>query len=205
MINPESRGKSDGGGAAHSSTAEAILVRLAQAGDRGAFDELLLRRQGPLRAMLLRLCDSPAAADDVAQQAFLKAWSRIGSLRAAGAFAGWLRSIAVRLWIAEKRKREPLTGTTSELDGSESARAEHPGAAMDIDRCLAQLSGPERLCIVLSYQDGLSHGEIAETTQMPLGTVKSHITRGTQKLRRGLADYARLSPSAEPRKDGDDK
>ena len=61
---------------------------------------------------------------------------------------------------------------------------------MDLDQALAELTDTERLCVVLSYQEGLSHAEIAELTDLPLGTVKSHILRGSKRLRQILSAYA---------------
>ena len=60
---------------------------------------------------------------------------------------------------------------------------------MDLEQALAQLKNPERVCVVLSYNEGLSHAEIAETTGWPLGTVKSHVARGASRLRELLSAY----------------
>lgn len=60
---------------------------------------------------------------------------------------------------------------------------------MDLDRALAELPGLERLCVVLSYHEGMSHREIAATLDLPLGTVKSHVRRGAQRLRQLLSAY----------------
>jgi len=68
---------------------------------------------------------------------------------------------------------------------------------MDLDSALETLSDHVRLCVVLSYHEGMTHGEIAELTGLPLGTVKSHIRRGTQRLQQHLADYDTM-PSEEP-------
>jgi len=68
--------------------------------------------------------------------------------------------------------------------------------AIDLDRALAALSEHVRLCIVLSYNEGMTHGEIADLTGMPLGTVKSHIRRGTQRLQEFLSAYDE-SPNGE--------
>lgn len=59
---------------------------------------------------------------------------------------------------------------------------------VDLERALAKLRPPERLCVVLAYAEGMSHGEIARATGMPLGTVKSHISRGAARLRGWLVD-----------------
>ena len=63
------------------------------------------------------------------------------------------------------------------------------GERIDLDKALAQLPLPMRLCIVLAYNDGLSHQEIADVTGIPLGTVKSNISRGAEKMRALLSDY----------------
>jgi RNA polymerase sigma-70 factor (ECF subfamily) len=65
---------------------------------------------------------------------------------------------------------------------------------IDIDRALALLPERVRLCVVLSYHEGMSHREIAELTDTPLGTVKSHVARGTKQLQQFLADYERHGP-----------
>ena len=60
---------------------------------------------------------------------------------------------------------------------------------MDLEKALARLKPVERLCIVLSYSERMSHGEICTATGLPLGTVKSHISRGSTRLRHYLKDY----------------
>jgi RNA polymerase sigma-70 factor (ECF subfamily) len=64
---------------------------------------------------------------------------------------------------------------------------------MDLDRALASLSDTVRLCIILSYHERMTHGEIAEFAGLPLGTVKSHIRRGTERLRQQLSAYKNTS------------
>ena len=76
-----------------------------------------------------------------------------------------------------------------EYDGSEDARRETPGVGMDLDRALSTLSPKVRMCVVLSYNEGMSHREIAEVTEMPLGTVKTHIRNGSQELQQVLSAY----------------
>ena len=170
--------------------AEAVVVALAAAGDRDAFCELVARRQSWVRNLLRRLSRDPALADDLAQQVFLKAWRSLPQLKSAGAFAGWLRRLAVNTWLAEVRAAPPLVPVP---DPEELAQAPTllPAAAeqLDLDRALAQLSPEERLCVVLAYDEGMSHGEICATTSLPLGTVKSHIRRGAQRLRTLLEAY----------------
>lgn len=170
------------------SAAEASVVALARAGDRRAFEELVRRHQCSIRDLLRSLCRNAALADDLAQEAFLQGWIHISSLRVPAAFAGWLRQLAVNSWrhhlrrggifakIAEAKPEDVVTSP---------AAVEH----LDLDSALAVLAPNVRLCVVLSYQEGMTHGEIATATELPLGTVKSHIARGAARLRELLAAY----------------
>ncbi len=170
--------------------AEAVLVALAASGDRDAFGELVWRRQSWLRNLLRRLCRDPALADDLAQQVLLKAWRSLSQLKSPAAFGGWLRRMAVNTWLAEARS----AGTAATVCDpgalpERAALAAGPAAQLDLDRALARLGRDERLCVVLAYDEGMSHGEISAVTGLPLGTVKSHIRRGAQRLRVWLDAY----------------
>jgi RNA polymerase sigma factor (sigma-70 family) len=166
-----------------------ILVDLARRGNDQAFAELVNRHQSKLRNLLRRLSNDPVLADDLAQQAFLEAWRSISNLRSARAFGAWLRKVAVNTWLKHSRSKDPLNAAENKLD--EYGKVEHSfiDEEIDLDRALATLSKPVRLCIVLTYHQGMSHGMIAEFTRMPLGTVKSHIKRGVQQLRELLKVY----------------
>jgi RNA polymerase sigma-70 factor (ECF subfamily) len=168
------------------SAAEALVVALARTGDEGAYAVLVRRRQLQIRGMLLRLCRDRSLADDLAQETFLQAWRRLHTLKSDGAFGGWLRQIASNAWLQHVRQRgaDKLTQAWTE----ESIEVSQ-GEAIDLDRALARLVPTERLCIVLSYNEGMSHSEIAATTALPLGTVKTHIANATQYLRSLLAAY----------------
>jgi RNA polymerase sigma factor (sigma-70 family) len=175
-------------GSALGEAAEAAVVALAMCGDRKAFSELVWRRQTWLRNLLRRLCRDPALADDLAQQVFLKAWRSLPQLKSVGAFGAWLRRLAINTWLAEARG---APAPAAELDEAQHGGAFMPAAAeqLDLDRALAQLSTAERLCVVLAYSEGMSHGEISASTSLPLGTVKSHIRRGAERLRALLDAY----------------
>ncbi|MFZ1904556.1 MAG: sigma-70 family RNA polymerase sigma factor [Steroidobacteraceae bacterium] len=170
--------------------AEAVVVALAMRGDRAAFAELVGRRQSWLRNLQRRLCRDPALADDLAQQAFLQAWRSLPALESVAAFGAWLRRLAINVWLAHRRAAAP---PGEPLDPQEPDDAESfvrsCGERLDLDRALAQLARDERLCVVLAYSEGMSHGEISATTGLPLGTVKSHIRRGAERLRVLLHAY----------------
>jgi RNA polymerase sigma factor (sigma-70 family) len=169
---------------------EIVLVALAASGDREAFGELVWRRQSWLRNLLRRLSRDAALADDLAQQVFLKAWRSLPQLKSPAAFGGWLRRMAVNTWLAEARAAHALAAAC-DPDELADRVAYLPGATeqQDLDRALARLAPDERLCVVLAYNEGMSHGEISEATSLPLGTVKSHIRRGAERLRVLLDAY----------------
>jgi RNA polymerase sigma factor (sigma-70 family) len=175
-----------------SQVAESTVVALAMGGDDAAFAELVGRRQSALRNLLRRLSRDPALADDLAQVTFIKAWRALPRLRSVAAFGAWLRRLAINSWLEHVRAAPQATVP---LDAESEAVAVTPsldaaaGESVDLDRALARLSPDERLCIVLAYSEGMSHSEIAGTTGLPLGTVKSHIKRGGERLRTLLHAY----------------
>lgn len=175
--------------------AEAAVVALAMSGDVAAFTELVHRRQSWLRNLLRRLARDPALADDLAQQVLLQAWRALPRLKSVMAFGWWLRRLAVNAWLAEVRAAPPPAVSmdagedTRELASAGRAREGGAAEALDLDRALARLAPDERLCVVLAYSEGMSHSEISATTGLPLGTVKSHVRRGAEKLRALLHAY----------------
>ena len=169
--------------------AEAAVVLLAMAGNDTAFSEIVARRHIWLRNLLRRLSGNAALADDLAQQAFVQAWKSIRTLKSAEAFAGWLRQIAVNCWLQEVRKTKAATVGLEDVQHLPAAGVGSESVQIDLDRALALLKENERLCIVLSYNEGLSHGEIAALADMPLGTVKSHVARGAERMRELLSAY----------------
>lgn len=162
---------------------EAHVVTLAALGDDRAFAELVRRRQATVRGMLRRLSGDPSLADDLAQETFVQAWRTLAQLRNAAAFGGWLKQVAVRVWLQHARRSKLLLEPLAEAD--ESAAPEFADR-LDLERALERLNPPQRLCVVLSYGEGLSHGEIADSTGWPLGTVKSHVARGGARLKQWL-------------------
>jgi RNA polymerase sigma-70 factor (ECF subfamily) len=175
-------------GPALGTAAESALLALAIRGEAAAFSEIVRRRQSWVRNLLRRLCRDPALADDLAQQTFLQAWRSLHSLKTAAAFAAWLRKLALNAWLQHLRAAQGSAGRLAPAI-PEPATTAPVGVQVDLDRALAQLREPVRLCVVLAYHEGLSHGEISTITALPLGTVKSHIKRGAEQLRSLLCAY----------------
>jgi RNA polymerase sigma-70 factor (ECF subfamily) len=158
-------------------------------GERAAFGELVRRHGSAVRGLLRRMGAQSSEADDVAQDAFLTAFERIAEFRGEGTFAAWVKRIAARAYLRRLQRDKKLGAYASEAIEDEAA-AEVKGdadAVIDLDGALKQLSAAERLCVSLCFGAGLSHAEAAESLNLPLGTVKSHVKRGLDKLRSRLA------------------
>jgi RNA polymerase sigma-70 factor (ECF subfamily) len=127
-------------------------------------------------------------ADDVAQDAFLAAFERITEFRGEGTFSGWVKRIAARQYLRRLQRDKRLAALAQEavVDDSHGGATQADGR-IDLDEGLKTLSAAERLCVSMCYGAGLSHAEAADALNLPLGTVKSHVKRGLEKLRARLA------------------
>ncbi|HEX8233389.1 MAG TPA: sigma-70 family RNA polymerase sigma factor [Caulobacteraceae bacterium] len=162
------------------------LASLSAAGDRKAFGELVRRHGSAVRALLRRMGADPATADDLAQDAFLAAFEAIADFRGEGAFAGWVKRIAARLYIKRWKKAKSLDLGLEPEDTPLPSHESESNTRVDLDEAMKVLSPAERMSVSLCFGGGLSHSEAAEALNTPLGTVKSHVKRGLDKLRRRL-------------------
>lgn len=156
------------------------------AGDRRAFELLVKEHQASVRALGRRLAGSASAGDDIAQAAFLTAWRRRETWDG-GAFKGWVCTIAYREFLQARRVRTPPMQALEDVDVA--AEAASPAERMDLHKAMAQLEENERAAIALCLGAGLSHSEAALAMQAPLGSVKSWVLRGRDKLQLLLAAY----------------
>ncbi|CAN5173099.1 RNA polymerase sigma factor [soil metagenome] len=166
------------------------LAALAAAGGRREFGELVRRHSSAVRALLRRMGAQASEADDVAQDAFMTAFQRCAEFRGEGTFAAWVKRIAARLYLKRKSRDARYV---AEIDSEEAAAEIDTPGLVDLDEALKSLNETERLCVSLCHGAGLSHPEIAAAMNLPLGTVKSHVKRGLDKLR------ARLQPEPAQR------
>jgi len=144
--------------------------------------------QGAIRNFLARLTRHPALADDLAQVSFMKAYEQRARLRDPDAAKSWLFQIAYRSFVDYTRKearRRELAERRIEEDKPEAPA----GLKMDITRAMNSLPTDCRAVIILCLAHGMSHSEAATATGLPLGTVKSHVLRGKDKLRTFLSAY----------------
>ena len=181
---------------------ETQLIRLARAGDRDAFAQLLERYEKPVYHQALRMVDHSEDAADLTQEVFLKVWQGLPGFQGDSAFSTWLYRLTSNACIdflrREKRRRGTLSLDDQELDLSAqlSDPAPAPQQALEqrelqrtLEAGLAQLSDEHRQVLVLRELNGLSYEEIAQALGLSPGTVKSRIARA----RLSLAKFLRKS------------
>jgi RNA polymerase sigma-70 factor (ECF subfamily) len=172
---------------------EALLARCA-AGDRAGLEALYARVAPLLLAVLLRMLKRRDAAEDALQDVFVSVWQRARQFDPIrGRPLAWLVSMARYRAIDLQRAARPavalteLTGLESQLPSEEALDVgEMLGTGALLRRCLEQIAAPQRRCLLLAYQEGLTHSEIARAVNEPLGTVKSWVRRSLLALRRCL-------------------
>lgn len=164
-----------------------LVARVLSAQDAAAFGELVRRHQSQVRNFLRKLCGDMTLADDLAQDSFLHAWDKLHTFSGRGSFIGWLLKVAYTTFLQSKRRSKRYLEILQQL-GRAAEMAERNYSlpvdeVTDLDKLLAVLEEEERAVMVMSYACGLSHREISEATAMPVGTVKSIIFRGKEKIR----------------------
>jgi RNA polymerase sigma-70 factor (ECF subfamily) len=168
-----------------------LVARALADDDQHAFGELVRRHQSTVRGLLRQLTRTDIAlADDLAQETFIRAYRNIRSFRGEARFSTWLYRIAYNCFRENARKRKEVVGVDEELLQTEhDPRTVDPGLRHDLMHALNLLPLNERTAIVLCCQNGLSHDEAARVLDIPLGTVKTNVLRGREKLKRALAAW----------------
>jgi RNA polymerase sigma-70 factor (ECF subfamily) len=150
------------------------LSRRAAGGDSAAFAMLVEKYERPLRGFLSRMAGSDC--DDVAQEAFLKAWRAAGQYDGRARYSTWLTRIAWRCRLDQLRRQPAEAPSVADATGDGTCGAE-------IGDMLARLSDKERASLILCEGHGWTHSEAAELLNMPLGTLKSTVARAKAKCR----------------------
>lgn len=166
------------------------LAARAASGDRRAYGELVRRHGSAVRGLLRRLGADSATADDLAQDAFMTGFEQAAEYRGEGTFGAWIKKIAARLYLKKVRREARLIFSDNLEPVEDLTVRDTPADAasrIDLDEALKTLSRGERLCVSLCYGADWSHAEAAEALNIPIGTVKSHVRRGLDKLRAKLA------------------
>lgn len=197
-------------GAAGDAAVEALVAR-AQGGDLTAFNALVLRFQDAVYGLSLRMLGDPASAEDVAQDAFIRAWQRLETFRG-GSFRSWLFTIAANRARDElrRRRRRPALSLDEARDDPDRADIDPPDAGPTahelveqaelrraLEAALRTLPDDWREVVVLADIQGLNYAEVATVTGIPVGTVKSRLSRARGRLRDVIRDSAELSAAAD--------
>jgi RNA polymerase sigma factor (sigma-70 family) len=163
---------------------DADLVHAANSGSDAAFSRIVERHQGAVRNFLRRmLAGGWAEADDVAQDVFIVAWREIGRLEDPAGLRAWLLGIAWRR--AQDGTRAAFRRAVRDGAWSQSRDASCGGSAEDriaLAQAMGRLPPLVRACVALCVADGWSHAEAAQALDLPIGTVKSHVSRGRARL-----------------------
>lgn len=176
------------------------LALEAAKGDTAAFGLLVRRQQSRLRGFLLRLTKGNGAlADDLAQETFLEAFKKIGQFNSTN-FFGWLCAIAWSRFLMEARKRrldslEALADSGAELPDDAPEPENASLIKHDLESAMAQLQPMQRAALTLCFALGLSNEEAAQSLNIPLGTLKSHVNRGRAKLEVLLGEWRKVQVS----------
>ena len=179
-------------GSAREAETQAWVAR-AQDGDRWAFSELVRRHRDGVVNVVYRMCGDAALAEDAAQECFIRAWENLGKYQPRSAFRNWLYRIATNCALSELRKRK----ATTDIDalplrdpdpGPERSAARNERAAM-VQAAVLALPPASRVTLILREYEALSYKEIAETLDIPIGTVMSRLSYARRHLRESLASY----------------
>lgn len=164
---------------------ESELIARARIGEIGALDELMNRHRGRILNLAFQITRDRDGAEDCAQEAFVRAFSKLHLFRAQSSFATWLTRIALNVALEKTRGSRAIQS----LDDENSAK-EIKAPPIDFDNRLAlewaldQISEPLRIALILREWHGLSYEEIASVCQVPLGTVRSRLSAARDEFRR---------------------
>ena len=186
--------------------ADTALVQRAQANDRAAFNEIVLRYKSKVYNFIHRMIPSAPDAEDLTQETFVRAYLSIRSFQSRASLNTWLFRIATNLCIDYGRKTQRTQGLVTSLSAEEDEDGEHEREIPDVqydpqrlllnkelgtqlDRALRDLPAKLRAVVLLYDVEGLPYDEIAAIAGCPLGTVKSRLFNARAALRDKLAPY----------------
>lgn len=160
-----------------------LVTQVAVFHNRKAFDLLVKKYQSPIRQFFLhQTLGDTQLSDDLAQDTFIKAYTHITSFHGFSEFSTWLYRIAYNVWYDCIRSRKETINLETTTIAKNNAVTENCAFKMDLANALKILNDNERTCITMQLMDGFPIDKIAEVTGLAQGTVKSHLSRGKQKL-----------------------
>ena len=168
---------------------EARLIALARDGDPRAFGRLVDANQHAVRAFLRRLAGNGADADDLAQEAFARTWEVLGRFNGGSRLRVFVCGVAFQYWRRGRRSRargQLREAAYADLEETNSEPHERAAQRLALRRAMDDLPESQRGALALCLGQDYSHAEAAEILRLPLGTIKSHVTRGRARLRAAL-------------------
>ncbi|MEO6924797.1 MAG: RNA polymerase sigma factor [Bryocella sp.] len=166
-------------------------VKLAANGDRHAFERLYRLNVGRVYAVCVRMCRDRFRAEELAQDAFVRAWERLPQFRGDSAFSTWLHRLTVNVVLEAQRterRNEARTETDNMPDGAAPVtRREHHADRMDLDVAIAALPSGARAVFALHDVEGYKHEEIAAMLDITSGGSKAQLHRARRLLREALS------------------
>ncbi len=176
------------------STIEARWVKKAQAGDRQAFENLYHGHCDRIYALCWRMCGGDKGlAEDMLQEAFVRAWNKLELFRGESKFGTWLHRLAVNVVLSDRRIRVKRLQREQEMVGDVERtlagdRDVFAGLRMDLEAAIARLPERARTVLVLYDIEGYRHKEIAKMTGMAVGSSKAQLHRARKLVRDTLED-----------------
>ncbi|HWM92201.1 MAG TPA: sigma-70 family RNA polymerase sigma factor [Thermoanaerobaculia bacterium] len=194
---------------------DAQLVARALAGSQEAFRDLVVRFERPVYSLIARMVQDPSTAEDLAQEAFVKAYRSLRTYDTSRKLSSWLFKIAHNTAIDHLRKNAPETvsleapqeedgrgGLAAVLSDSSiedpAAAAERRDMARSLERAISRLRPEYREAVVLFYIEGATYQEICDVTGLPLGTVKTNLHRARKELAREMTELGWGSETGSP-------
>jgi RNA polymerase sigma-70 factor (ECF subfamily) len=168
---------------------EARLIGLARGGDLRAFGRLVDAHQPAVRAVLRRLAGNPADADELAQEAFARTWEVLDRFDGRSGLRAFVCGVAFQYWRRARRaerRRQRRESAYAELAEADTGAPAHIAARLALRRAMDDLPEAQRAVLALCLGQDFTHAEAAEALNLPLGTVKSHVTRGRARLQAAL-------------------
>lgn len=163
------------------------LAVLTVAGDLNAYAELVRRHQPAVLALLVQLTHHRPLADDIAQDSFVRGFTKLHQYTGAGSFRSWICGVAYREWLMHRRRNQhdhKLSAFNEDFHSPVIADTTMPMInQIDLQNALDCLQPEERELLILSFVAECSHADIASMTKLPLGTVKSQIRRAKENLK----------------------
>jgi RNA polymerase sigma-70 factor, ECF subfamily len=160
------------------------VTQVALLGDKTAFDKLTCKYQSPIRRFFVNLtAGDTQLSDDLAQETFIKAYLNITAFKGLSGFSTWLYRIAYNVYYDSVRAQKKFADINEyEIDNLYQTQNEFSAEKMDIYKALKLLRKEEQTAVLLFYMEDKTHNEIAKIMNCPLGTVKTYILKGKERL-----------------------